>query len=201
MFRRKRSQDNAQSARAGSIVGGSKSSRTNRRLSRRAVLILICIALLIGVGGSLLVVRYMNTDKSSDSTNKLSKSDRELKETSKYVREGNDSKAIDSARRAVEEDPSNLTALETLASLLVEQDPKQAKEIYARALKVYKSDYNLDKGGGTAINYWAAATLAENAGRTNEAKQLYQLVIDTAEPGDDYQQLLARQSQAALERL
>lgn len=125
----------------------------------------------------------------------------ELDEANKFVIENNIPQALIYAKKALDKDPNNVDSILTVANLTLKENPDDAKQYFLRVLEIYKKENNIDAGGKTAISYWATATLAEDAGETEQAKKYYKSVIDAADPADMYHQSLVRQSKAALERL
>lgn len=175
-----------------------KSTHGSRRLK---VYFLILSALLLCGACFVYLQNKNNTNNTSSSNNSLERSNVELEKANEYVLSGDSKKALSSARKALEANPDDLTAIETVAGLIKKDDPQAARLLYGHAMDVIVKTNMLNEGGGTTITYWSAATFAKDAGRVNLAKLYYQKVIDTAVPSDSYQQSLVLQSRAALEKL
>ncbi len=157
----------------------------------------LVLALLAGGG----LFGYLKVFHKSAGTNTATKINNELTMTNKYLREDDMSQALVYARKALALDPDNTDAIFAVASLVSTDNPEEAKQLYAHAFEIFKKQDNPDVSGKTAVTYWAAAGLAERAGYTDQAKQYYQKVIDTADPSNSYHQNLVKKSEAALKRL
>lgn len=127
--------------------------------------------------------------------------DGEVSMVQESLEENDKSKALEHARRALARDPNNIDNILMVANLAKEDNPDESKQLFARALDAYKKQNKPDENGKTAITYWAAAGLAENAGQIDQARHYYQKVVDVADPSDSYHQSIAKQSREALERL
>jgi len=126
---------------------------------------------------------------------------KELTMANDYFRKNDRSQALAHARAALAAAPNDPDAILAVASLVEQDNPSEAQQLYAHALKVFKEQDNPDEDGKKAVTYWAAAQLAEKAGQIVQAKQYYQKVIDAASPSNSYDQSLLKQAQAALKRL
>lgn len=153
-------------------------------------LVLLVVAGVVAVGGVAGFFLYNSSNQDSD-----------LDKANKYVRENNTPEALKHAKKALELDPNNVDAILTVANLTLKDNPEESKQYFARAFEIYKKENNPDLDGKTAINYWGAAGLAEQAGYIDQAKKYYQKVIDAADPNDVYHQNLVGESIAALKRL
>lgn len=127
--------------------------------------------------------------------------DNEITAVNNYLLVNDTSQALAHAKKALAYEPDNLDTILTVAQLTEKDNPEEAKQLYRRALEVFKKQDNPDVGGKKAVTYWAAAGLAEQAGYTDQAKKYYQKTIDVADSMNGYDQDLVRQSQQALERL
>lgn len=182
-------QTSGEIAGSSSGVAGAQSQTIKKKLKHPRLILLIIFALLVSSS----VVAFLLF--------KPGQKENDLTLANKYVRENNTPKALAHAKKALELEPNNVDAILAVANLTLKDNPEESKQYFARALEIYKEENNPDADGGTAINYWAAAGLADQAGQYDLAKKYYQKVIDTADAKDAYHQDLVRQSKLALERL
>lgn len=115
--------------------------------------------------------------------------------------EGDEQQALAYARKALDAEPNNVERILTVASLVKAHNAEEARALYGQALEIYKKHTDPNVPGQPTLVYWAAATLAEDAGQIALARQYYQSVINVADKSNDYEADLFRQSQEALERL
>ncbi len=114
---------------------------------------------------------------------------------------GDKTLALERAKEALVKDSSNIDTILLVAKLTKETSPDEAKQYYAQALKEYSQQDNPDVSGKSATVYWAAADLAQRAGKTEQAKEYYAKVAPAANPQDDYELSIAEQSKERLEGL
>lgn len=173
----------------------SKNRKSRFVTKRRLVLILalLLFAIAAGTSYSLLKDWFSSTE---------TKVQRELMKVNEYAGNKDTAQAVEHARKALEIDAENIDSILVLANLTKEENPDEAKQLYARALELQKKQDNPDEDGKNAITYWAAAGLAEEAGLIDQAKHYYQKVIDNAaDSADSYEQSLVMQAREALARL
>lgn len=118
-----------------------------------------------------------------------------------YVQEGDLASAAESARKAAEYAPDEMDILIGAASVLRDEDPDAAKEIFALALELIKEQDSPDEEGKNISTYWAAGNLAEQAGETDQAIKYYRAALDAADPLNVDEQFIVDRSEAGLERL
>lgn len=145
------------------------------------------------------VLIYNHASKSKPvQANKAAPINQETVLSNQAFLKGNKAQALDHAKKALAKDPNNVDNILLVANLTQAANPSAAKQYYVQALDTFKQQNNPDVPGKSAVTYWAAANLAQQAGETSQAKKYYQEVIQTASPSDSYQQSLVKQSQAAL---
>lgn len=127
--------------------------------------------------------------------------DAEIELANDAVLQDDPKKALQHAKRAYEASPDNLDAILLLAELTKKENPTEAKKLYGQALDAYKDQNNFDDGDVNAIENWAAAGLAEDAGNKAEALKYYKQVLIKASAKDGYESSLIRQSIESIERL
>lgn len=112
----------------------------------------------------------------------------------------NDNKvlALKYAKQALNDQPNSIGNLQLVASLMKANDPSAAKQYYIEAFDKFKHQNNLAGPNTTAVNYWAAAGLAKQAGEISQAKAYYREVIRTARPSNVYEKSIAEQSKIEL---
>ena len=188
---------------AGRVVVGGQSVKNDLQLKKIKVafkktgkfLVAFLVFLIIAAGLGL-IYKYQNAK------NRTANVAKELTSVNKALIETNDSaKALEHARKALSEDPNNVDTILTVANLTANTNPAESKQLYVRALDTFKKQDNPDVDGKSAATYWAAAQLAYQADRIEEAKKYYQKVIDVADKTDAYDQDLIKQSQEALKKL
>lgn len=146
-------------------------------------------------------VSYKLVSKRQEHIAQVSQFQQEQTATNESLLKNDKSQALEHARKALAITPNDFEAIITVAELTAENNPDEAKQLYAQALEISKQQDNPDLDGKSAITYWGAAGLAEKAGLTDQAKKYYQKVIATAKETNSYEQSLAAQSQEALKRL
>lgn len=113
----------------------------------------------------------------------------------------NTSQALADAKKALANEPNNFNDILAVAYLTQSTNPNEAKQYFKQALDLSNQQDNANVPGKSAITYWGAANLAQQAGETDQAKIYYEEVIKAADPSNSYQQSLAIQSQAQLRKL
>ena len=162
------------------------------------------LLLIIAVTAAVFAVSYALVEvkeKYTQQTGTTKQFQQEQTATNESLINNDKQQAIEHARKALDLAPNDFEAVVTLASLTSESNPTESKQLYARALEIAKQQDNPDVDGKSAITYWGAAGLAEQAGLTDQAKKYYQKVIDAADTANEYQQSLVAQSKEALKRL
>jgi Tfp pilus assembly protein PilF len=155
-------------------------------------LLIICAI----VAGALIYNHVSKTSKAAQ-TSKVAPINQETVLSNQAFIKGNKAQALEHAKEALTKDPNNVDNVLLVANLTKAENPSAAKQYYVQAFDTFKQQNNPDAPGKSAVTYWAAAGLAQQAGETSQAKKYYQEVIQTASP-DSYQQSLAKQSQAEL---
>ena len=169
---------------------------THKR-ARFFVILAIVTAGVFALSFSLVQVK----DKYSEHKGAISQFQQEQTAANESVLNNDKQQALEHAQKAMALAPNDFEAVMAVAALTAEKDPEAAKQYYARALEIAKQQDDPDADGKSAITYWGAAGLAEQAGFKDQAKKYYQKVIDAANPTDNYQQSLASQAKEALARL
>lgn len=106
------------------------------------------------------------------------------------------------AKKELLRNPNDVKLTLKVAYLTKAKNPGQAKQYFIQALAELKKINNPDVSGKSAVTYWAAAVLAEQAGEVSHAKHYYEEVIKAAgKSSDSYDNNLAEQSRVALKRL
>jgi tetratricopeptide (TPR) repeat protein len=119
----------------------------------------------------------------------------------KAIQNHNTSQALADAKKALANEPNNVDNILAVAYLTQSTNPSEAKQYFKQALDLSNKQDNANVPGKSAITYWGAANLAQQAGETDQAKIYYQEVIKAAVSSNSYQQSLAVQSQAQLRKL
>lgn len=163
------------------------------------LLVLVLLVLSAGAYGVFIVVDKVRVKL--DHNYAISKAAKELTVANRYAKDKNKAQALAHARAALALAPNDPDTVLEVAALTQQDNPTEAKQVYAQALALLKTQDNPDVSGKKAITYWAAAQLAERAGLIDQARQYYQKVIDTANQSNSYEKSLLQQSQAALKRL
>lgn len=154
---------------------------------RRWVLTGVPLLIIVIVAGAL-IYNYLPRGT------KAEQAARETKRANEAFVKGDKKKALEHAKKALADQPDNITNIQMVANLIGTDDPGAAKQYYAQALDKYKQQNNLGGAHTTAVNYWVAARFAQLAGKNSQAIQYYQQVIKTADPSSSYEQGLAAQA-------
>lgn len=174
-----------------------------RKSRRKIVFIVALVVLLLIIAGIVvyaLKFRSTSSTTSQQQTATIPKTDVNMLNES--LLKGDKAQALAYAKKVLAKDPHNIDSISAVASLEQENhQPKEATHYYEMAYNEFKKQMNPGAKGTTAITYWAAANMAEQAGQASDAKHYYQQVIKTADASDAYQKSLVKQSKAALERL
>lgn len=125
----------------------------------------------------------------------------ELTALNQALIDNDEDRALEYARKALAHLPDDMDTILAAANVIKKYEPEEAKQLYALALDIFKQENQPDQVGKSAVTYWAAATLAEDAGLKDEAKTYYVNTIASANQEDHYQQYLVNSAQTALARL
>lgn len=157
--------------------------------NHRSKFVVGCLLIVVIVAGVLI---YTTNNHSATQETELS--------NAAFIK-GNKALALKHAKKALAKDPNNIDNILLVANLTKAEDPGAAKSYYAQAFEKFKQQNNPDAPGKSAVIYWAAAGLAQQAGETSQAIKYYKMVIQAADPSDSYQQSLAKQARVQLSRL
>lgn len=134
-------------------------------------------------------------------SNKVAQADQERRLANKAFLKGNKAQALEHAKKALADQPNNISNIQMVANLMNSENPSAAKQYYVQVFDKYKQQNDIGSAHTTAVNYYVAARFAQQAGEISQAKQYYQDVIKTARPSNSYEQSLAKQASAELKVL
>ena len=171
----------------------------------------VIAVLLVALGGVAFLI-YSTTSSDTEQTTNLigsTPSDNEVYEDAsdyisaagEHLNNGDTALAADSAKQAVEADPSSINVLYPAAEIIEQHSVAESREYYEKALRLYESLESAKQDGRPAAIYEGAGGIAEKAGLTEEAIAYYEAAIAADDPestNDDPAIVLARQG---LERL
>ena len=139
---------------------------------------------------------------SNSNHNKLSSSAQaslDIKQANEAYLKGNKAQALEYAREALAQDPSNQTAIGFIATLT--PNHTESQQLYAQMLEYYIKTSG-DKKDPTAVTYWSEGNLAEKAGKFSQANEYYQESIAIGKASSNiYYQNVAQRSEIALGQL
>jgi tetratricopeptide (TPR) repeat protein len=178
---------------AGIVSYGAKIKNSPKLLAVLGVTLVVAFAVL----GLALINNSTTTPKGT----KLEQANQYALMANQALKKGNETEALMDDKKALAIEPNNVGNIMLVANLTEKENPELAKQYYTQAFDKYNQQNNLASPKMTAVNYWGAANLAEQAGEISQAKQYYQQVIKTANPANSYEQELAQKSQAQIEKL
>lgn len=177
-------------------------ARSSKKPTRKMIIVALLIVVVLVATGVAAWVFYNKHNQSPALAGITTKSQQAGASMNQAIGDGNMSQALTSAKEALSYNPDNIDEITAVANLeSTAGNKKQAQYYYLKAFNEFKKQQDPDGTDATTLSYWAAATMAQQAGQTAQAKHYYQEVVNTANSKDSYEQSLVAQSKTALKGL